>query len=563
MKKVILSLLFSSFVLPSLHAAEITATSTITKVTVYQDRALVTRTAQVDLAKGPNAIVFENLPSTLIEESLRAEGKGKVPVTLFGAELKKKFVAGETDPRFSKILADLEKLQDESRDLQNQKNDIAGQRNFLNNISNFSSVQIPKEIMTKSSPPAEWQGMADYLLDAYNGNNKKSLELDRAIREKDKEIQAKQNELNELNRGASNEKKTAVVNVEAKEAGSFQVELSYLVPQATWSVSYDAKVYPDKKLCTLISYGNVRQWTGEDWKDVSMILSSAKPAVGGHMPDLEPWYVDFYRVLPVFAASEGMADSITLDRAKRSREITKLAFPSRLNQEANPALAVGGLPLEQVAAVRPQAQISQELGSVTFEVPQTMTVLSDNQLYKSGIKSDNFMSEFDYEATPKLLSYAFIHSKVTNTKDYSILAGDVNIFVNDNYVAKSSIPNVAQREKFDLYLGIDEDIKVKRSEIVEKQNRALLGLRARKDFRYKFTLENYKKDKIKLAVFDQVPVSKNADIKVEWAPDSLKPTKVKDLGLVKWEFELAPSEKKEFEFGFSIEYPADKIVSGV
>lgn len=554
MKKFILFALISLFSTPALYAAEVTANSTITKVTVYQDRALVTRRADVKLEKGHNAILFENLPSALIEESLRADGKSAVPVTLFGAELKKTFTPGEVNPRVAKITEELEKLRDDASALEKEREDLAAQRNFLNNISNFSSVQIPKEIMTKSSAPSEWTGIAQYLLDAYTENNKKLLANDQAVRALNKEIEAKQRELDEINSGRNIERKNAVVNVEAREAGTFQIELSYLVPQASWSISYDAKVYPDKKEAQLISYGNVRQWTGEDWNNVSVTLSSAKPAIGGRIPELYPWYVDFYRPIP-------MASGGVVAQRKALGEMTLMKEEQSVAYDMADSYAAASAPMEMA-----QAEISQELGSVTYEIPSTMTVLSDNQLYKSSIMTDSFKVEIDYETTPKLSPYVFIHSKVINDKDYSIAGGDLNVFMDDNYIARSYIPTIGRGEKFDLYLGIDEEIKVKRTELKDKRKKALLGLRTRRDYGYKIELENYKTEKVKILVNDQLPVSKNADIKTELSSSSEKPSEKnekKELGILQWEFELDPKEKKSFEFTFFVEYPADKNVSGV
>ncbi|MES1168991.1 MAG: DUF4140 domain-containing protein, partial [Oleiharenicola lentus] len=50
--------------------------SHISAVTVYQDRAVVTRTASTQLAGGTTELVFANLPQTLNEQSLQVTGKG-------------------------------------------------------------------------------------------------------------------------------------------------------------------------------------------------------------------------------------------------------------------------------------------------------------------------------------------------------------------------------------------------------------------------------------------------------------------------------------------------------
>ncbi len=553
MKKISLLLIFAavSFFLsrPAL-AQDVLAGSKITKVTVYQDRALVTRVADVTLEKGDTSIVFENLPGALMEESLRASGKSAQPVSIYGAELKKVFGPGEADPRVAQIEQELDKLQADLKELNAKVQIVADQKAFLDSVKNFSSVQIPKEIMTKSSTPAEWTGISKFLFDEYVTNSAQSIAVEKAVDDKNKDIEAKQRQLDDINRGRNIEKKTVLVNVNAKDKTTFKIELSYVILDASWTISYDARVNPDERSCQLISYGNIRQRTGEDWNDVALTLSSAKPAIGGKMPEMNPWYVDILQPEPVYRGAA---------RAKMAGMAMMAASAPSESVMSDRAEEAGALQ----EAVAPQAAVSEELGSVTFDLPRPFTVLSDNRFYKSSVKIENFLAELDYEATPKLMPYAFIHSKITNNKDYALVGGDINIFVKDSFVGKSAIATIGQGEKFDLYLGIDESIKVKRTELVDKRKKSMLGLKTRKDYGYKIELENYSKNPATITVIDQLPVSKNAEIKAELVATSAKPTAKEDLGILKWTVEVLPSEKKSFEFQFYVEYPSDKNVIGL
>ena len=549
MKKIMMFIFLSFSFVPVLFAADVPVESVIAKVVVYQDRALITRTAEVSLEKGDSTIVFQGLPQSLSEESLRASGKGTSPVSMNGAEIRSVFQAAEANERVAAVQAELEKLRDEERLIGTKNDTLNQQRSFLDSIRNFSSVEVPKEIQTKSSAASEWMGISQYLVQSYNENNLSRVENEKALRDKQKEIQAKESELAQIGAGSENGKKTAVVNVTAKDKCSFKVELSYIVPQSSWTLSYDAKVYPDQKNCMLISYGNVRQWTGEDWKDASVTLSSAKPAVGGRMPELQPWFLDFQQ----------------LEAAQRygSRKSARMAGSALMKEESMNDAAGAPAELQYVEAEAVQAQVSQDQGVVTFTITKPMTVLSDNRLYKSAVKTEEFQLELDYQATPKLSPYAFLHSKVTNGKEYPLAGGQMNVFVNDNYLGKSFLQTTGRGEKFDLYLGIDEEIKIKRTEMTDRRKKTLLGLKTRNDFGYKIEIENYKKEPIKIGITDQLPISKNAEIKAELIASSLKPTETKNLGIFYWELNLAPAEKQSIDFQFFVEYPADKTVPGV
>jgi len=118
-----------------------------------------------------------------------------------------------------------------------------------------------------------------------------------------------------------------------------------------------------------------------------------------------------------------------------------------------------------------------------------------------------------------------------------------------------------------MYLGIDEGIKVKRTELVDKRKKTMLGLKTRKDYAYQFELENFKKETIALTVIDQVPVSDNSEIKAGFIAASQAPVenkkRPKELGILEWKFVITPKEKKKFDYQFFVEYPADKQVSGI
>src|SRR5262249_29566092 len=77
------------------------------------------------------------------------------------------------------------------------------------------------------------------------------------------------------------------------------------------------------------------------------------------------------------------------------------------------------------------------------------------------------------------------------------------------------------------------------------------------------TLQNFRPKPIRILVYDQIPVSKNADVVVNRGAFSDNPAAVdKDTGKLSWEIELPPKVKKVIEFGYSVEWPKGKKISG-
>jgi hypothetical protein len=61
---------------PQIVSASKIIQSRIDAVTVYPDRAMITRTADVDLFSGKQELIIDNLPAYIIDDSVRVMGQG-------------------------------------------------------------------------------------------------------------------------------------------------------------------------------------------------------------------------------------------------------------------------------------------------------------------------------------------------------------------------------------------------------------------------------------------------------------------------------------------------------
>src|SRR5512145_1158568 len=109
MKRSSIAVLFSLLALASLQAQqssggdEITAVSAIEKVTVYADRAVVERKADLELKAGQSYIVFDNLPERVDPSSLQLKGRGAVVVE--DLVFRSKYFAAIPDERIKALQA--------------------------------------------------------------------------------------------------------------------------------------------------------------------------------------------------------------------------------------------------------------------------------------------------------------------------------------------------------------------------------------------------------------------------------------------------------------------------
>ncbi|HEA46967.1 MAG TPA: mucoidy inhibitor MuiA family protein, partial [bacterium] len=200
--------------------------------------------------------------------------------------------------------------------------------------------------------------------------------------------------------------------------------------------------------------------------------------------------------------------------------------------------------------------------SVVFNIKKRENILSDNTPHKTTIDVKRLsLAELEYSSVPRLSPYAYLKATIINDTDYPLLAGKVNVFSEADYIGTSRIDTVAPQEECELFLGIDEGIKVKR-ELISKKTKSS-GRKKETTYAYKIEIENYKREKETITIIDQIPVSQDSRIKVKLLETSDKPTEEIEQGIIKWRFSLLPKEKKEITFSFSIEYPRGVRIQGL
>lgn len=233
-------------------------------------------------------------------------------------------------------------------------------------------------------------------------------------------------------------------------------------------------------------------------------------------------------------------------------------------------LAPAAMPMKHKAEVA-YAQSMTAGASLVYKAARPVTVKSDGSDVRVPLMVQTLEVAFEYAATPKLSPYAYLKSTVKNGPNDQMLAGRVNAFLDGTYVGASDIQKtIAPGEGFDLYLGVDEGVVVKRELIEEKTDDTLIGSipspTKKVAYKYKITVENYKPRTVTVKLFDQIPVAQDDKIKVVRVQPSVKPDteKYKDReGVYVWTLSLQPKEKKELYLSYVVEYPRDLSIEGL
>lgn len=523
--------------------------SSISAVTVYADRAVVTRAGTAELTPGIAEIVFSNLPQALDDRSLQVTGKGTAQVTILDVSAKRAFVDFAANPRVKTLEDELKALMKQNRALDDRTNLLQAQSLSLDRIEG-AVFSAPGE----KAPRLEINAVTATM--AYLTEQKAKISSDRATLDEEREtLQAKLNavqaQLNELRGSAGRAFKNVTVRVQAATAGSLDVTLAYTVPGASWVPSYDARIASGEKSLGLGYFGLVRQNTGEDWKNVALTLSTARPSLGGAAPKLFAWNLDVFQREQAVTLSPFSASTDKFKRAK-SDEPAMTAMALSVNE--------GSLADADAA----QATLEAGATSASFKIATAASVPSDNSPQKIPITTTKLDAAPEYLTVPKTQTTAFLTSKVTNTSDFPLIAGALNVFLDGTFVATSQLSTVMPGEKFDLALGADEGISVKHKRVQRfTENTGLTNSGVRITYEYLLTLQNNKTLPAKVVVHDQVPVSRNEKIVVKVLAPDVKTAKPDDGGKLTWTLDLKPGEKRDLTVKFTIEHPKDVTVEGL
>jgi len=547
--KIIIFLGLLLFIGVNVYAAEIEVKSEIGEICVYTDSALINRVTHLELDKGTYTAIFSNIIPEVDENSLRVSAEGMAVIRLFGAQVKREYLEEVPSERIKQLREEIQRLEDEITRMQNLKTILSEKKKFLNSITLFSNTQIPQDLITSMPQISDLENILSFLDTELKDIYTQALDCELEIRDLNNKLETLKRELSQVSGVQRKLKRSIMVELEVLKEGTTDLKVSYLVGGASWNPIYDARANFEKSEVELVSYGVIKQVTGVDWLEVDCSLSTAKPRIGGSIPYVASWFLRPYQ-------REVLSDKVSAPLAT--------AYQTEAFKKEAGALEEG------VESEMKYATAEEKGIAIIYNLPSKVSVKSDKSEHKFPVSSQILSAEFEYSSYPRVSPFAYLGSRVTNSKGLQLLAGRVNIFLEGDFVGFSGIGNIAPSEEFDLYLGIDENVKVKREILEKKVDETLIaGIPSRTKkttFKYKLTVENYKSKKIKVKLFEAIPVSEDDRIKIKIDEISLEPDKEDwedRKGIWLWELELEPQQKQEIFYAFTLEHPRDMLIEGL
>ncbi|WIG59355.1 MAG: Aspartate ammonia-lyase [Ktedonobacterales bacterium] len=538
--------------------------TTIQVVTVYPDRALVERAGTVAIeAAGEHALRVRGLPRSLFRESLRATGRGPAGTRILGIEQESEIHEAPPEETLRALREEISRLQRALELIAERQKIQEEQRGWLRTLGEWSARSLARGIAGGTAKPDDAGTLFTYTSAEADRLAEARIEMERRREETQRELDARNRELRELG-GAFPDRLAAVVRIQAAEAGEFEVRLSYLVPGASWEPRYDARVDKEGSRVRLTQQALVSQRTGEEWRGVALALSTAQPAAAMTLPkEPDPWYVDVVTPRPVPPPQPMAVRGPVMARSMVT------AAPAMAYGAVAEEMAADMMQAKMVDAALAGADIERSGAAQIFRVPGGVDVPSDGMPHTLGLGDADLPCRFDYVAAPVLAPGAHLRAEATNTTGGVLLPGELHVFhagtAGDEYIGATRLDLTAENADITLYLGVDDNMPVKRELAERDTDKAGLlkqGIR-RVTIGYRVTLGNRTGAAQRITLKDRLPVPRSERIKLnvlEIKPSPATRTRLEQLA---WELTLAPGEERRVEWRFTIEAPGDLELAGL
>jgi len=518
-------------------------TTAVDAVTLFPDRARVTRRGRTALEPGLHELEISGLPMTLVPDSVRAAGRGTARARLLGVGVAVRNYVETPAEAARELEAKIQAVADTDADLAVQAGVLEKAQTALDGLAAQSEV-FARGLALRNRSTADQGALYDFIDDRGRTVQGELLGIGRQRRDLAKERDRLQRELAQIQAARPRQRHVATVEVEVIAGGDLEIELTYVVQPARWQPLYDLRLTGADLELTYLA--EVAQTTGEDWTNVALTLSTARPALALVIPELDPWYI---------APRPSPAAQPVAPRATAAKLMTLAAAAS----QPPPAQEFD---LEESFLELPSAAVGESGAALTYQIPGRADVPGNGETRKVTVSTFKLRPDFDNVTAPRREPVAYRRARARNESAYTLLPGKAQLFENDDYLGATQIKHTAPGQEIELALGADERIRVERKLAARDVDKTFLADRRRIRYKYRIEVENLRDTPQVVLVRDQLPVSRHEQIKVKLEAAEPAP-KHTELNQLEWRLTLEPAAKRILTFESIVELPRTLDVVGL
>lgn len=506
----------------------------IDSVTVYPGQlARVERVARVDLDASDETLVFEGLPASVEDGSVRVTVE-EGDVSIGAVEIEREPVDEAPREREQALRERISILETERQAALDRATAARAQITFIEGLAKLPQGEGAAEALTAGEGAARWSSLWESI---GNGSRAAHDRLRTAEREADRlraEIEVLEHRLRQLGRNRD-ERVRVTVSHGADARGEASIRLVYRVRGPRWTPLYQMRLDTGREELEIVRSARVSQATGEDWTGVRLSLSTAQPVLGDR-PEPQPWWIDLApEVRPQQRAESGVA----------SADFAGLA--------------------PEVEAARGARTVNAEFAA-TYEIAGRVSVPADNQPRELQIASDRLDARIGASVQPQQDRRAWLTASATWDGAGPLPAGPVSRFRDGAYVGKGGLDTWSPGEERDLSFGVDPRVAVVFEPIEDEAGESgWITTQSTLVRRYRLEVINRHGRALPVTALFRVPVARNEKITVEELFPAA-PTR-RDIderrGVHAWELDLGAGQSRRLELGYRVSYPEGRKLSGM
>ena len=259
--------------------------SKVQKVVVFLNGAQVIRTAMVHISPGNSILIFENISPGIDVQSIQVHANGEFTILSVKHEL-----------NFLNEQIKQQRIEDLRAKQKNIKDKIDLQNGLASIYQEEENMLVKNQMIAGQNTGLDiikLKQALDFQTERLTALKKKEQENTAQIVDLNKELLKYNQQIAELNKGASTATSNILVTVSSKAALQTDFTLSYVVHNASWFPTYDVRAKNVNSPISVSYKANVSQQSGEDWKNIKLTLSTGNPTVAGNKPELNPYFLNY------------------------------------------------------------------------------------------------------------------------------------------------------------------------------------------------------------------------------------------------------------------------------
>ena len=536
-------------------AAQPQARVSITSATVFLSGAELAGNAKISLPQGESDVLFTNIAGDVSQQSLTiGAGSG---VVVQSATFQNNYLGDSVLSPRAKVLRDsISFLEKESEQTEDRKAVLDEQLAVLKENHKVNGANTSLSVV-------ELQKLLDLLNTRMNVLLTEQRTLTTITDKADTRIALLKKQLDEEQRRNYQPGGQLLVKFYAPQATATTINMSYVVPNAGWTPSYDVRVDAVNAPVKLFYKANVFQNSGVKWDKIHISLSTGNPYQGVDAPVLNPVYLSFYQ--PSRAVYGGISQIATGSaQIYQSNNGGSVSIGGGRNTTGT-QIVVDGIVLpkaQQQATLNHYTTVDNSGVNTTFDIDLPYTVPSDGQQHTVAVKTYELPATYRHFAVPRMDRDAFLQAQVTHWEDLNLLPAQTNVFFEGAYVGQGYIDMRSVKDTMNLSLGRDKKIIIRRERDQNVHSVKTIGTNERQAVAYTISIRNTRKEAVHLVVMDELPVSNDKDIVIE-DPAYDDAAYEESTGALRWTLDVPPSETKKVHLSYTVKYPRGKTVSNL